>query len=179
MSEQWKDIAGFEGRYQISDQGRVKALSFMQRWRHGLRRVRERIIAQQTINSGYQVVHMHLDNQAFAKTVHRLVAFAFCPGADPKLDVNHIDGNKKNNAATNLEWLVRTANHDHAVRLGLNTGAVRVRGVSVAGGPAVEYPSMAQAGLQLSGRRTASAISACIRGAQRTAYGYTWSTICD
>jgi hypothetical protein len=179
MTEQWKDIAGFEGRYQISDQGRVKALSFMQRWRHGLRRVRERILSQQGINSGYQIVHLYLDNVGVARTVHRLVAFAFCPGADPKLDVNHIDGNKKNNAASNLEWLGRTENHDHAVRLGLNTAAIRVRGVPVAGGPVVEYPSMAQAALQLAGRRSASAVSACIRGVQRTAYGYPWSTICD
>lgn len=141
MTEQWKDIAGFEGRYQISDQGRVKALSFMQRWRHGLRRVRERIIAQQTINSGYLVVHMHLDNVETVRTVHRLVALAFCPGTGPDLEVNHIDGDKKNNAATNLEWLTRTANHNHAVDLGLNKQALRVIDPSTG----VVYPSMARA----------------------------------
>lgn len=179
MNERWKDMPGYEGRYQVSDQGRVKALSFMQRWRHGLRRVRERIIAQQGINSGYQIVHLHLDNARTAKTVHRLVAEAFCSGAGPALDVNHIDGNKKNNAATNLEWLGRTANHDHAVGLGLNTAAIRVRGIRVSDGAEVVFPSMAQAALQLAGRRSASAVSACIRGAQRTAYGYTWGTICE
>ena len=178
MEECWKDIPGYEGRYQVSDQGRVKALSFMQRWRHGLRRVRERILAQQPINSGYMIVHLHLDNVQKARTVHRLVAAAFCPCVDPSLDVNHIDGNKKHNHASNLEWLERTANHDHAVLLGLNTAAVRVRGVRISDGAEVVFPSMAQAGLQLSGRRTASAVSACIRGAQKTAYGYTWSLLC-
>lgn len=175
MSEQWKDILGYEGRYQVSDMGRVKALSFMQRWRHGLRRVRERILVQQAINSGYQIVRLHLDNVRSARTVHRLVAQAFHPGADPALDVNHIDGDKKNNTATNLEWVQRTANHDHAVRLGLNTAAIRVRGTPIAGGAPVEFDSMAQAALQLSGRRSASAVSACLRGAQKSAYGYFWS----
>lgn len=175
--EQWKDVPGYEGRYQVSNLGRVKALSFMQRWRHGLRRTKERILAQQTINSGYRIVHLHLDGVRSAKTVHRLVAEAFCPGFDTALDVNHIDGDKQNNRAPNLEWLIRTANHDHAVSLGLNTMAARVRGVSIAGGAPVEFDSMAQAGLQLTGRRTASAVSACLNGRQQTAYGYIWSRL--
>jgi hypothetical protein len=177
MIEQWKDIPGFEGRYQVSDLGRVKALSFMQRWRHGLRRVRERILAQQAINSGYQIVHLHLDNVRSARTVHRLVAQVFHPGADPALDVNHMDGDKKNNAATNLEWLERGANHDHAVRLGLNTTAMRVRGYPINGGPPVEFDSQSQAALQLEGVRNGTKVSACIRGTRKTAMGYRWEQI--
>ena len=175
--EIWKAIPGYEGRYEVSNMGRVKSLSFMQRHKNGLRRVKERILAQQKINSGYMLVHLHLDNKRTAKTVHRLVAAAFCPGEHPDLDVNHIDGNKTHNWHTNLEWLERTPNHDHAVALGLNTAAAKVRGTPVAGGAAVEFPSMAQAALQLIGRRSASAISACIRGRQKTAYGHTWSIV--
>lgn len=176
-NEEWRDVPGYEGRYQVSDLGRVKALSRIQMGGSGPRRVRERVLAQQTINSGYQIVHLHSDNERSARTVHRLVAEVFCAGFAADLDVNHIDGDKKNNKATNLEWLVRTANHDHAVSIGLNPAAVRVRGRPLAGGPSIEFDSMSQAALQLIGRRSASAISACIRGAQRTAYGYTWSAV--
>lgn len=68
MAEQWKDIAGFEGRYQISNRGRVKTLSFAQRythWRTGkelFRQTTERFLATQAINSGYLIAHLHLDN---------------------------------------------------------------------------------------------------------------------
>lgn len=174
-TEQWKDIPGYAGRYRVSDQGRVKSLPFAQMGGHGMRRTRERILAQQIINSGYRVVHLHLDNKRSAKTVHRLVAAAFCPGFDPSLDVNHIDGDKQHNAAVNLEWLERTANHDHAVRIGLNPTAVRVVGTPVAGGNVREFDSQNQAALQVSGdRRNGTKISACLAGRRRTAFGYRW-----
>lgn len=175
MTEEWRDIPGYEGRYQVSNLGRVKSLPFMQRCDRGMRRTSERILAQQKQNAGYMLVHLHLDNERKAQTVHRLVAAAFCAGMAPGLDVNHIDGDKTNNAARNLEWLERTDNHDHAVRLGLNTSAMRVRGVPKAGGEPLEFDSQNQAALQLSGdRRNGTKVSACLRGARRSAFGYTW-----
>lgn len=128
MVELWANISGYEGRYQVSDQGRIKALSFAQRYllrngRPALRRVREHIIAQQTINSGYKIVHRHLDNKRTAFLVHRLVALAFCEGHFVDADVNHKNGNKADNTRGNLEWVTRTANHNHAVDLRLNRQA--------------------------------------------------------
>lgn len=140
--EQWADIAGFEGRYQISDQGRVKSLPFKQRYllRTGVeafRKTAERILAQQLQNSGYLIVHLHLDNKRTALCVHALVARAFVAGTGET--VNHKDGVKTNNAAANLEWASYTENLLHAVALGLNVQARPVRrGVTC-------YPSVAQA----------------------------------
>ena len=51
--------------------------------------------------------------------VHRLVAEAFLPNKNQLTEVNHIDGNKKNNKLSNLEWSSRQANMDHARRIGL------------------------------------------------------------
>lgn len=141
--EQWKDIPGFEGRYQISDQGRVKSLPFMQRYvlRNGnpaMRKTKERILATQLINSGYRIVHLHLDNSRKALLVHRLVAEAFYDGVDT--DVNHKNGCKTENNRDNLEWCTRSHNHDHAVDLGLNKQAIKVR---LIGGES--YPSIARA----------------------------------
>ena len=143
--EIWKDVPGFEGRYQVSNLGRVKSLSFMQRYllRNGAeayRRTAERIVSQQKINSGYLIVHLHLDNARKAVTVHRLVAEAFLP-APAGETVNHIDGVKTNNVASNLEWSSYTDNHLHAVDLQLNTQAIPV--VSPFTGR--RYPSISQA----------------------------------
>jgi hypothetical protein len=127
--ENWKDVPGFEGRYQVSDLGRVRALSFMQRYllRNGqeaFRRVRQRIRKPKLNNKGYLVISLQQDNVETMFLVHRLVAQAFVPGSGET--VNHMDGVKRNNTAVNLEWATYTENHLHAVKLGLNTQAVRV-----------------------------------------------------
>lgn len=127
--EVWKDVPGYEGRYQVSDQGRVKSLPFKQRYllrtgAEAYRQTPERILAQQKINSGYLIAHLHLDNKRKAFTVHRLVAAAFIAGSGET--VNHINGVKTDNRAVNLEWASYTENHLHAVALGLNPNAVPV-----------------------------------------------------
>lgn len=128
--EQWRDIPGFEGRYQVSDLGRVKSLPFMQRYllrngREASRRTGERIVAQQLINSGYPIVHLHLDNKRTAVTVHSLVAQVFLAGA-PGETVNHKNGVKTDNRASNLEWATYSDNHLHAVATGLRPDAIPV-----------------------------------------------------
>jgi hypothetical protein len=101
------------------------------------RRTSERILAQQINNSGYPVVKLYLNNECTLRLVHRLVAAAFVPGAGET--VNHQDGVKTNNAASNLEWASYTENHLHAVEHGLNKQA---RPVTIAG---VRYASISQA----------------------------------
>jgi hypothetical protein len=132
MAENWKPIAGFEGRYEVSGMGRVRAVSFPQRYllRNGLeayRRTKPRAVSQQRINSGYLIAHLHLDGKRKALLVHRLVAAAFCPGFADSAEVNHLNGLKRDNRAANLEGVTRTANHLHAVRTGLRPQAIRVR----------------------------------------------------
>lgn len=127
--EQWQDIPGYEGRYQVSDLGRVKALPFRQRYLlktgvEAYRLTKERIVAQQTQNSGYAIVHLHLDNKRRAFTVHRLVAQAFVAGDNRT--VNHLNGIKLDNRAVNLEWVSYTDNHLHAVKHKLNRQAIPV-----------------------------------------------------
>lgn len=130
MEEIWKDIPGFEGRYQVSNMGRVKSLPFMQRFltkrgEEAFRQTKERIISQQAINSGYLIVHLNLDYKRKAATVHRLVADAFVRGVGD--EVNHKDGNKQNNCASNLEYCSYSENLLHAVATGLNRQAVKVQ----------------------------------------------------
>lgn len=111
MSEIWKDIAGYEGYYQISDTGRVKSL------KRAKRRVEDRILVQWDNKNGYFICTLNkpLTKKTTPK-VHRLVAQAFIPNPADKPQVNHIDGNTKNNSVSNLEWVTNSENQKHAVK---------------------------------------------------------------
>lgn len=130
--EIWLPIAGYEGRYEVSDLGNVRSVDVLvpyNHWRSGARLERlkrGKPLPQQRTNAGYLIVHLNLDNARAARTVHRLVAETFEPFADFALDVNHKDGVKINNRWDNLEWINRSGNHDHAVDLGLNKQALAV-----------------------------------------------------
>ncbi len=101
MSEVWKDIAGFEGLYQVSDLGRVRSLD-RECWNGHVYFLRiGRVLKQKLSTSGYMRVSLGKGNDAY---VHRLVAAAFHPNPDNMPQVNHKDENKLNNRADNLEW---------------------------------------------------------------------------
>lgn len=127
MQEQWKDVLGYEGRYQVSDQGRVKSLARYVEGKSPAGRVcfrlrREIILKTQQVNSGYLVVCFSegARGQRRNKFVHRLVARAFCEGDGP--EVNHDDLIKTNNVATNLEWTTPKGNTAHAIANGRRGG---------------------------------------------------------
>lgn len=92
--EQWQDIPGFEGYYQISNLGNVAALRYN----------KFKVMSPRT-KDGYKKVTL-IANDGAKKDffVHRLVAAGFIPNSENKETVNHIDGNRANNRASNLEW---------------------------------------------------------------------------
>lgn len=145
----WKDIHGYEGLYQVSSDGRVKSLPFLQRythWRTGkelFRQTKERILSANIINSGYAVVQLWKNDKAQPFLIHRLVAEYYLQGS-PKPTVNHKDGNKLNNKINNLEWASYSENLEHAVISGLNLQAKAV--IDPATG--IRYPSITQAAKQ-------------------------------
>lgn len=117
MIEEWKDIKGFEGFYQISNSGIVKSLGG---W-CGTAKRKEKIRSTSLTHDGY--VKVRLIHQGKDKTmrVHRLVAEAFIPNPESKSTVNHKDGNKQNNVVENLEWVDRKEQMVHAYKMGLKT----------------------------------------------------------
>lgn len=108
--EQWKDIAGLEGLYAVSNLGRVKRVRDI-KIRIGRYRVLPAGIVQTHMSSrGYDVLYI----RGFCYSVHRLVARAFCKGYEDGKEVNHKDFNKQNNRAENLEWVTHMENMQHA-----------------------------------------------------------------
>lgn len=128
MTEVWKDIPGYEGRYQVSDLGRVRSVDRYVRTvykdgREGTRLVKGRVLAW-GLSRGYPIVHLFPKGTV---AVHLLVARSFVPGEAPGRGVNHKDGVKANSAASNLEWVTKSRNQQHAVETGLKPQAIRVQ----------------------------------------------------
>lgn len=109
MTEEWRDIPGYEGRYQVSDLGRVKRLSFLNVWGY----LWPEIILKQCEWYGYKVVWLSYRNIRKKYKVHRLVAMAFLTNTNSKEFVNHIDRDRRNNTLSNLEWVTPQENTDH------------------------------------------------------------------
>lgn len=122
MAEAWRDIAGYEGMYQVSDHGRVRSLDrIVADGKGGQRRHPGKMLkASPNKSLGYPMVSLHRNGVREQEAlVHRLVAAAFLPADSDRLHVNHIDGTKTNNHVSNLEWCTHAENIQHAGRTGL------------------------------------------------------------
>lgn len=109
MNEIFKDISGFEGRYKVSNFGNVMSVNY-------LNQKAPKILTPVKHHTGYLYVHLGKD---VMRSIHRLVASAFVDNPCGYRAVNHIDGNKENNRAENLEWVTIKENNRHAINSGL------------------------------------------------------------
>lgn len=179
LNEVWKDIFGLEGKYQISNLGRVRSVERYVSNHTGILKVNSRILKQQTNHKGYRVIRVVDSGKKITKSVHRLVANAFLPIVYGKNQVNHKDGNKSNNNIENLEWCTNQENQLHAIRLGLNNHSKydsgrkkrKVKQIDLETRKVIKiFDSLAEAERMTKTRN----IGACCQGKRRSANGYAW-----
>jgi len=114
MKEIWRPVVGYKGLYEVSDLGRIRSVSRLVRGPRVLRVAYGRMMSLHREKGDYFKVNLWKDGFGHKFYVHRLVAATFCRGTGH--DVNHLDLNKGNNLATNLEWCSRQDNMKHYFR---------------------------------------------------------------
>lgn len=163
--EKWVPVTGHPS-YLVSDKGSI----IKAKGAH----CSGRVISQWKTQGGYCCVTLHSSGVRSNRTVHSLVARHFkADGYAEGLEVNHIDGDKGNNTASNLEWVTSSQNKRHAASLGLYKGRGHVPVVFTKDGVRERYPSIREAS-RLKGVNRAC-ISGCLKGRQKTSAGGYWT----
>ena len=121
MEEQWKDIKGYEGLYQVSNLGRIKSLSHKvytkdKRGYNYQYFSKEKILRNIKNGLGYVQVYLFKNGIGKIVLVHRIVALNFIENPENKKQVNHKDGDKSNPKLENLEWVTVSENGLHGYR---------------------------------------------------------------
>lgn len=161
MEEIWKDVKDYEGIYKVSNYGNVISYA-----RNGTRGGEKDKIERH----GYYRVKLWKNKQVKTFSIHRLVAQAFVPNPLGKPQVNHKDGNKKNNYFENLEWCSASENMVHAYKNGL----VKTRPVyQIKDGKIVNtFLNIHMAAVET--KIPYSSIYRCANGILKQAGGYDW-----
>lgn len=120
MEEVWKPVNSFEDYYEVSNLGNVRSKT---RITNDGKVIKGRLLSPST--SRYSTVQLYKCNKATNCMIHRLVAQAFVPNPNNLKEVNHIDGNRLNNRADNLEWCTSRQNMSHSVEIGLRQKSYR------------------------------------------------------
>ena len=174
--EVWRPVKGFEGRYEVSDQGRVRSVSrwvktaFSDRWSEG------RVLKQQTLPNGYKSIQLLKDKKYHLTMVHRIVAEAFVPNPYNLPCVNHKDECKTNNSAINLEWCDKKYNTNYGTGKYRKTEGYRrpIEQLTLEGSHVAFYTSVYDAERKSSGKFSNANLARAAKTETRTAYGYRW-----
>ena len=110
----WKDIKGFDGKYQINEYGHIKSLSRYIQNHSKKQLIPEKILKTCKVGKGYLTVCLRDGKTTYRKYIHQLVAEYFIPNPNGLQILNHKDGNKENNYYENLEWTTYSGNNQHA-----------------------------------------------------------------
>lgn len=188
--EKWADVVDYEGIYMISNYGRLKHLSYSI---YGLNAdridVETKIRKPNLMNKGYYCYELWKNNKRKVYLLHRLLAIAFIPNPNNLPQINHKDGDKRNNNISNLEWCTAKENTVHAFRVLGRVSPQKGRcgkdcchskpvcALNKNGEVIMVFESMQEAYRQTGIME--SGISSCINGKQKTAGGFLWKLWLD
>lgn len=130
VNEIWKPIEGYIGIYEISNLGRVKHIAAGKRNKRDAYGNKEFILKSKLVKGYEQVLLINEYNIRSLHYVHRLVAKAFCENKNNYQYVNHIDENKSNNIASNLEWCTASYNNTYNNRAKL-VGSKKAKAIDI------------------------------------------------
>jgi hypothetical protein len=164
MQETWKDIKGYKGRYQISNNGNVRSLNYNNT-------KKPHLLAKTLTADGYYRVGLSKNKKQKLFFVHRLVAETFISNPNNFLIINHKDGNKLNNKVNNLEYCTQSYNIKEAYRLKLmKPRKLKVNQYDLQGNFIKQWNSIKEIELFYNCRH----ISNCCKKKRKTAKGFIW-----
>lgn len=175
--EVWKNIAGANESYQISNLGRVKSV---QRVATNGRPVNERILKTRINKRGYEYVCIQIAEKRKTIKIHREVAKAFIGNPHCYKEVNHKDENKLNNRVDNLEWCDRKYNANYgtaivrAAKARSENHVLAINQYDTNGNFIKSWRSPIQVERENGKKMRATNIISCCRGKYKTSYGYVW-----
>lgn len=173
MQEIWKDVPNYEGRYLVSNTGKVYSVLYKKELSYYLQ-------------DGYKFVKLQKQRNAKNISIHRLVAITFIPNVENKKEVNHIDGNKLNNSVNNLEWCTHKENVHHAINTGLRPlvckREIKYRGQNKTSKPIIQLDLQGNfikrwdCSLDIEDNLgfMHTSVLRCCRGERKTHMGYKW-----
>jgi len=169
--EIWRDVRGYEGLYQVSNQGRIRCYDRYNKY--GKCHHKGHIMRPYMIK-GYHTITLRKDGKYKHHQIHRIVAFAFIPNPNNYPCINHKDENRINNNVDNLEWCTAKYNINYGTGLQKRAAAhsVPVNQFGLDGSFICSYPSMHIA-YRSTGISPSKICNAC-KGIRRKAGGYIW-----
>ena len=175
----WKPVVGYEGLYEVSNTGKVRGLERIGKRNHTFPKE-----LKPSLNKRYQEVKLYKKGEKRTYKVHRLVALAFVPNPEKKPQINHIDGNKYNNHADNLEWCTQAENNRHAIANNLTSPYPMIEAtkkeviqLTLDGEFIKRWGSLTEASSELG--LQVSNISHCCKGRIRQTGGYKWELVSE
>lgn len=172
--EQWKDVIGFDGKYQVSNYGNVRSLDRYVECSDGTKQFRRgKMLTLTKDKDGYMFVSLGKYNPD--KKVHRLVAEAWIPNPQNKPEVGHVDCNNSNNMVENLYWCTRKENMGHPLtreRIKITKQLKPIVQMSLDDDVIREYESLHSMHRETGYNRWA--VSECCRGNALTYKGFKW-----
>ena len=181
-SEIWKDVVGYDGRYQVSDKGNVRSVA---RKDSIGRKCGGRMLKPTYDKDGYLRVNLCKNGKQKTRFIHRLVAGAFIPNPNGYSEINHRDENKVNNYANNLEWCTRehNVNHGTLIERSAQARSKKVKATNIETNEVITFNSTVEAGRK--GYDQGGVTKACrgvykgragklVGGDGRTYRGYKW-----
>jgi hypothetical protein len=163
MEEIWKDIKNYEGLYQVSNLGNIKNI------------LTKQILGK--FGKRYYETYLYKNGKRKCFKIHRLVAQAFIPNLNNKSEVNHIDGNRYNNTVSNLEWVTRQENMNHAsqhkllsCKESIEKTRKDIEAINIISGEIIQFKSLSEAGRVLG--INVSNICACCKGRVKSLKSY-------